>query len=499
MIKILSSKQIKELDAFTIVNEPVSSIDLMERACKAFVDWVILNINESKTIGIVCGTGNNGGDGLGIARLLDDRGYHVSVWVVKGSVSESNDFKTNFGRLEGKLDVTEITEVDKELFNDVDVLVDGVFGSGLSRPPEGIYAKAIQCMNQSKAIRIAIDIPSGLMVDSKSTGEIVSADYTISFQVPKLAFFLPQCFQYTGEWTLVDIGLKKEFIQKFDSDFYLVTQKDVCKLLKPRSKFDHKGKFGHALLIAGSFGKIGAAVLASRAALRAGCGLLTVHVPRCGYLIIQSSVPEAMAITDIEESFFSNVDDIDRFTTLGIGPGLGKHQKTAAALKKLMEKFKKPMVIDADALNLISEDPELLNIIPEGSILTPHPKEFERLTSTWKDDFEKLENLRSLAQRTKCTIVLKGAFSAIATPLGKVHFNPTGNPAMATGGTGDVLTGILTGLLAQSYSGTEAAILGVYLHGLAGDFVVRERGERGLIASDLVDFIPQAYHKLIKR
>jgi ADP-dependent NAD(P)H-hydrate dehydratase / NAD(P)H-hydrate epimerase len=499
MIKILSSKQIKELDTFTIVNEPVSSIDLMERACKAFADWVILNINESKTIGIVCGTGNNGGDGLGIARLLNDRGYQVSVWVVRGSVSESDDFKTNLGRLEGKLDVIEITEVDGELFNDVDVLVDGIFGSGLSRPPEGIYAHVIRCINQSKAIRIAIDIPSGLVIDSKSMGEIVRADYTISFQVPKLAFFLPNCFQYTGEWTLVDIGLKKEFIQKFDSNYCLVTQKDACKLLKSRSKFDHKGKFGHALLIAGSFGKIGAAVLSSRAALRAGCGLLTVHIPRCGYQIIQSSVPEAMADADTEEALFSNVDDIERFTTLGIGPGLGTHEKTASALKKVLENFEKPMVIDADALNLISEHPELLNMIPEGSILTPHPKEFERLIGSWKDDFEKLGNLRLLAQRTKSTIVLKGAFSAIATPTGKVYFNPTGNPSMATGGTGDVLTGILTGLLAQSYSGTEAAILGVYLHGLAGDFVVRERGEHGLIASDLVNFMPEAYQKLIKR
>jgi hydroxyethylthiazole kinase-like uncharacterized protein yjeF len=497
MLKILTTQQIKDLDAYTIQHEPVASIDLMERACHAFVDWFTQKIHTTKKVGIICGTGNNGGDGLGIARLLDEWGYSVKVWIVRGLVPESEDFKCNLKRIQHKLDIVEIiSESDKGLFIDCDILIDAIFGSGLSRPPEGIYAQAIACVNQTDATRIAVDIPSGLMADTPSSGAIVCAHYTISFQLPKLAFFFPQSFQFTGKWVLVDITLDKNFIKQAETQHHYITLKSVSRLVKPRSTFDHKGTFGHALLVAGSLGKIGASVLASRAALRAGLGLCSVHTPKCGYTILQTAVPEAMVSVDNHENYSTDVPLLDKYATVGIGPGIGLETQTIKAFSTVLEKFKKPMVIDADGLTILSRHRELLHLITPGSILTPHPKEFERLAGAWKNDFERLEKQKRLALELKSIIILKGAFTSIATPEGNVFFNSTGNPGMATGGTGDVLTGILTGLLSQSYTSQEAALLGVFLHGLSGDLAAREIGMEGLVASDLVKFLPNAFKKL---
>jgi hydroxyethylthiazole kinase-like uncharacterized protein yjeF len=497
MLKILSSRQIRELDAYTIKNEPVRSIDLMERASRAFVTWFTARVDATEKIGIVCGTGNNGGDGLAIARMLNDWGYHISVWIVRGPVSESPDFTENLQRVQGQLHIQEIvTESDQGLFQGCDVMIDAIFGSGLSRPAEGIYAQAIRCINQTDALRIAVDIPSGLMADGPSSGDIIRAHYTVSFQVPKLAFFLPASYPFTGEWTLVDIGLSKSFIKNAETSYQQTTRKAICRMLKRRSRFDHKGTHGHALLISGSFGKMGAAVLASRAALRAGTGLLTVHIPAKGYNIIQTAVPEAMAQVDANENFFSESPEIEKYNTIGIGPGLGQDKLTVKALAKTLEQFRKPVVLDADALNILGSNREMFHLVPEGSILTPHPKEFERLTGNWKDDFERLDKQKQLARSLKSVIVVKGAYTTIASPEGAVYFNATGNPGMATGGTGDVLTGILTALLAQSYSALDAALTGVFVHGLAGDLIVQERGMHGLIASDVVEFLPEAFRKL---
>ncbi len=497
MIKILSSDQIKAWDAYTIQNEPILSIDLMERACQAFVTWFVERFDASNKVGIVCGTGNNGGDGLGIARLLNDWNYPVKVWIVKGSVSESIDFLANLKKLDTKILVSEITsDADCELFADRTILIDAIFGSGLNRPLEGVYAKVIDCLNRSQKVKIAVDVPSGLRIDQHSSGTILKANYTLTFQVPKLAFLQPENYEFVGEWHIVDIGLNKKYAREVDSDHSLITLKSVKKILKPRSKFDHKGKFGHALLIAGSKGKMGACILASRSALRSGLGLLTVHVPQSGYIIIQTAVPEAMATVDQSSDFFSGREIEDFYTTVGIGPGLGQAPETVNALEYLLTSFKKPIVLDADALNILSANPKLLALIPQGSILTPHPGEFERLVGKWVDDFDKLEKLKDLAVRIQSVVILKGAYTVIASPDKKLIFNSTGNPGMATGGSGDVLTGILTGLLAQSYSTTDASIIGVYLHGLAGDLAAREKGQKSLIAGDIVDFLPTAFKKV---
>jgi ADP-dependent NAD(P)H-hydrate dehydratase / NAD(P)H-hydrate epimerase len=493
MHKILSSKQIKELDAYTILHEPIASIDLMERAAKAFVDWFTIQFVAPRKIGIICGTGNNGGDGLAIARLLSELSYPVKVWIVRGSAPSTEDFKINFELSKGKLDVYDfVATSDQGLFSDRTILIDAVFGAGLSRPAEGIYERAINFINRSPSIKIAVDIPSGLFADQHSSGEIVKADFTISFQLPKLAFLLPENAKYVSDWKVFDIGLSKNFLKAADTSYFYLTRKSVKEKIRKREKFDHKAKHGHALLIAGSFGKMGASVLSAKACLRAGVGLLTVHVPATGYTIIQNSIPEAMASIDQHEKFFSSELNVEPFTSIGIGPGLGQSKETVDAFAKILKQGR-PLVIDADGLNIISTAAELFKLIPQGSILTPHPKEFERLVGKWQHDFERLEKQKRLSIETKSVIILKGAHSSIATPDGKFYFNSTGNPGMATGGSGDVLTGILTGLLAQGYSATDAAIIGVYLHGLSGDLAAREKGQHSVIASDLIDFLPAAF------
>jgi hydroxyethylthiazole kinase-like uncharacterized protein yjeF len=497
MLKILSTKQIKELDQFTIEHEPIAPIDLMERACRAFVDWFVLYFRTERKIGIVCGPGNNGGDGLGIARMLKELGYYVRVWIVNGDLKESESFKTNLDRIHGKINPFEISkESDRNLFTGCDVLIDAVFGSGLARPVDGIFAQVISCINQTNAIRIAVDIPSGLFADLPSSGEIVNADHTVTFQLPKLAFLFPDNHKWVGQWHWVDIGLNKEFIKSAPVSNYFVTEKSIRKIIKPRDQFSHKGTYGHALLIAGSYGKMGACVLATRAALRSGLGLLTAHVPVNGNSIIQTSAPEAMTSVDSSENYFSSAPENLNYASIGIGPGLGTNSETVIALAKVLKKFKKPMVIDADALNMISGNQELLQLIPEGSILTPHPKEFERIAGSWRNDFEKLELLKSFSAKLKSIIVLKGAFTSITCPDGYVFFNSTGNPGMAKGGSGDVLTGILTALLAQGYSAKDSALLGVYLHGLAGDLAANEFGMNSMSATDLINCIPHSFKKL---
>ncbi len=494
-MKILSADQIKAWDAYSIREESIASIELMERAGRAFVTWFIERYDATQKVGIVCGTGNNGGDGLAIARLLNDWNYPVKVWIVRGGIKESPDFTSNLKRLE-KISIQEITtNVDYELFSDRDILIDAIFGTGLSRPIEGIYAKVIDSLNRCKAIKLAVDIPSGLRTDQHSEGEIFKAHQTVSFQNPKVAFLMPENQQFVGEWHLVDIGLSKKFLKEVEALYSFVTLKSAKRILKPRSRFDHKGKFGHALLIAGSTGKMGACILSAKAALRSGLGLLTTHVPQSGYTIIQTAVPEAMATIDQSANCFSGREVEDFYDALGIGPGLGQTDESIKGLEEILNKFRKSVVIDADALNILSVNPGLQKLIPVGSILTPHPGEFERMVGPWKNDFDRLEKLKELADRIQSVVILKGAYSAIATPDKRVFFNSTGNPGMATGGSGDVLTGILTSLLAQGYQSKDAAILGVYLHGLAGDLAAREKGQNSLIAGDIIDFLPAAFKK----
>jgi NAD(P)H-hydrate epimerase len=491
--KILTAAQLKEADAYTIQHTPIASIDLMERACQGFVQWFVERFDASKKIGIICGTGNNGGDGLGIARLLSDWGYPVSVWIVRGGTPESEDFRINRQRLPEQVKVIDLLTATPIVFADRDVLLDAIFGYGLSRPAAGIYAEVIEAINDAGKPVVAVDVPSGLFIDQPAQPPVVKANHTVTFQLPKLAFLLPENHPYVGKWTVIDIGISKKFLHDVPANRFYSGKRNTLRLLKSRQTFDHKGNFGRALIIAGSEGKMGASILASRAALRAGVGLLTTHVPAGGNNIVQQSVPEAMTSIDTDAKCFSHFPDVI-VDAIGIGPGLGKATVTMEALRQALLSGK-PMVIDADALNLISLHSELLHLIPPGSILTPHVREFERLVGAWKSDYDRLTLQLQLASRIKGVVLVKGAYTAIATAEGDIFFNNTGNPGMATAGSGDVLTGVLTGLLAQGYSAAAGAVLGTYLHGLSGDLAARDKGENSLIASDLIDYLPMAFRE----
>lgn len=496
MIPVLSAQAIREADAFTITHEPVASLDLMERASVAFADELLTIGASASSYTIFAGTGNNGGDALAVARILKNRGAEVQVFVVGDPEGGTTDFKANWQRLSVLL---EISIISREDFIPIIVpdtcVIDGLLGSGLSRPVEGLLAEVIHHINRSGSHVVSIDMPSGLFADAPiPEGAVVRAQHTISFQVPKLIFFQPSAYEYVGAWSVVDIGLELAFLQSQKTNFYLTERSDIR--LPLRTAFAHKGTAGRVLLVAGSRGKMGAATLSARAALRSGCGLLYIHLPRCGEQILQINVPEAMVLTDESEEVISDVAADGLIDVVAVGPGIGTDGATQRAVEQLILDGQRPMVLDADALNILSQNSYLLDQIPEDSILTPHPGEFKRLVGEWDDDLEKLELLRTFCQRYQVNVVLKGAYSAVCNKEGVLFFNPTGNPGMATGGSGDVLTGVIAGLLAQGMKPFEALRNGVFLHGLAGDMAARQVGQIPLIASDIVDHLPEAIKNL---
>ncbi|PCI95051.1 MAG: bifunctional ADP-dependent NAD(P)H-hydrate dehydratase/NAD(P)H-hydrate epimerase [Flavobacteriales bacterium] len=500
-MKILTTKQTRGADAYTIQNEPIKSIDLMERASQKCVDWLTDKYETSKPVVIFSGIGNNGGDGLVIGRYLIQKGYNVTIYIVQFSNNYTEDFKVNLNRLKSKsINLKYLTEQDIEFSIDShSVVIDAIFGSGLSRPISGYVADIVYKINKHKSDVVAIDIPSGLFSEANKNSKvenIVHANYTLTFQQPKLTMLFPENFKFVGYFQILDIGLHLDYLRTVETSYHFVTEAFVKKILKIRSKFSHKGTFGHALLIAGSTGKMGAEILAARACLRAGVGLLTVQLPKNGLNIMQTAVPEAMCIVDESEDVIAHLSDISTYNCVGIGPGLGIEQETSNVLKLLIQNSSSPLVIDADALNILSENPTWLSFLPAMSVLTPHPKEFERLFGKWSNDEERLEKQQQAAIKNNIIIVLKGANTSIAVPDGTVYFNSTGNAGMATAGSGDVLTGIITSLLAQSYTPIYAAILGVYIHGLSGDLAKKNVGINALIASDIVNSIPKVFKYL---
>jgi NAD(P)H-hydrate epimerase len=466
----------------------------MERAATKCFDWIIKNYSSETEFAIFCGVGNNGGDGLVIARLLKQANYKVTVYIVEFSDNYSPDFKTNLERLEN----VEVNYLNQDKYRFVlrpnVVVVDAIFGSGLTRSIDGFITEIVHQINKEEIV--AIDLPSGLFAEDNRENNfdnIVKAKTTLTFQQPKLAMLFPQNYFFVGEWIVLPIGLHQGFIEGLHTTSYVTIITDIKKILKPRAKFSHKGTFGHALLIAGSKGKMGAAILSAKACLRAGVGLLTVHIPTKGLEIMQTALPEAMCRTSDENDFIADVPELSAYNAIGIGPGLGMEKQTQNAFKLLIQNANFPLVIDADALNILSENKTWLAFLPQESILTPHPKEFERLVGKWDSDEERLELLQQFAIKHQVIVVLKGANTSIALPSGNIYFNSTGNVGMATAGSGDVLTGIITSLLAQRYLPSEAAILGVYLHGLAGDIAKENLTEFGIIASDIIDALPKAY------
>lgn len=501
-MKILPIDKVREADAYTIEHEPVDSIDLMERAAKACVKWMTENLTHKDRIKIFCGLGNNGGDGLAIARLLAKKDYRVEVFIVRYGEHFSDDFNTNLDNLkyQGKIKINEVDNVGQLPEKpESDWIVDAIFGSGLSKPVTGFAGDIIRYINDSGAGIIAIDIPSGLFADASSVdsgGAIVQADYTLTFEFPKKAFMFAENLPYVKEWEIMTINLHPAFINQLEQTDYFMLKPDVEKLLKKRRKFDHKGRFGHALLIAGSYGKMGAAVLASEACMRAGAGLLTTHIPSRGYDIVQTAVPEVMASIDNSEYAFTEVPALQQYDAIGVGPGIGMARETQKALKLLIQNAGIPVLFDADAINILGENKTWLSFIPPGSVFTPHPGEFERLVGESSNAFERDQLQRNFSVKYQAYVILKGYASAITCPDGSCYFNSTGNPGMATGGSGDALTGVILGLLAQGYNSLQACLLGTYLHGLAGDLATEQLGYEASLASDIIGHIGHAYQLL---
>jgi ADP-dependent NAD(P)H-hydrate dehydratase / NAD(P)H-hydrate epimerase len=515
MMKILTAAQTKEADLVTIQNEPISAINLMERASRICVEKILgLITDEIDFINVVCGKGNNGGDGLAIARLLSDHfrknknEIFVNVFIIEHSKKSSADFDVNLNRLDktGKIGVVTIHENAIEQFatsiegtKHSALIIDAIFGYGLNKEVDGIAGEVIDVINKSGIAVIAIDLPSGLYPDTATRGKnkhIIRASLTLTFQFPKLAFMMAENGEYYGDFIPLDIKMNPEYISSASSSNYYIQRENIHPLFLNRKKFSHKGTFGHALLLAGSYGKMGAAVLSARAVLKSGAGLLTTHIPGCGVQIMQTSLPEAMVSADENENLISNLRTAQIFNAIGIGPGIGTEQESASVLKLLIQNFAGPLVIDADALNILSENKTWLGFLKPLTILTPHPKEFDRLAGAHTSDFDRFESAKDFAAKYNVLLILKGAHTAIITPNKTTYFNSTGNPAMAKGGSGDVLTGILTGLLTRGYSPLSAALLGVYAHGLAADLALSQSHEESLLASEIIENIPAAFNNI---
>ena len=502
-MKIFTAAQIHELDKYTIENEPIESIDLMERAAKALTRAIMDEYNSLMPVIVFAGPGNNGGDALAVARMLAENNYTVTVYLFNVNGKLSNDCAVNKVRLMDNRRVKNFIEVRQEfeppVLEEGMLIIDGIFGSGLNKPLAGGFASLVKYINSSAATVVSIDVPSGLMTEDNTynvRANIIHADLTLTLQHVKLAFLFKENQPYVGRLKVLDIRLSKEGIQKLDANYTMLEENDVRQMIQPRSAFAHKGDMGHALLIAGSYGMGGAAVLAAKACLRSGCGKLTVHSPKKNNMVLQISVPEAIIQLDREETTFSEPIDTEEYHVVGIGPGIGTSEQSAIAMISQIRRSQCPIVADADALNMLGTHRSWMQQLPKGMILTPHPKELDRMEGNSADSYERLVKASNLAERIQGYVILKGHYSALCMPDGHVIFNSTGNAGMATAGSGDVLTGIITGLLARGYKQAEACLLGMYLHGLAGDIAAKELGEESLIASDLIQYLPKAFKRL---
>ena len=501
-MKIFTTENIRKIDRYTIDDEGVSSQELIHRVAEGVVGEIISRWSPSKPTMVFAGAGNNGADALIVAKLLIEAGFntHVVLINVKGD-SLSRDCRLAREELMslGNVSMTEIVHTAHIPPLTADhLVVDGLFGTGLHNPLEGGYMAMARYINESGATVLSIDVPSGMFGDWNTrvlARNVVHADYTVQF--PRLAFFLSDNADLVGKWKVVDIGLSRRAIEETPTKYFYIEKDDVKRVLKVRPDFCSKADFGHALLISGCYGMMGAAVLAARGALRAGVGKLSVHSARCGFNVLQTAVPEALFSPDRNDIVISDMTPRFSYTAIGVGPGIGTNDATKGALETLIKTIKRPMVLDADALNIIARNPSLIDHITPGSILTPHAGEFDRIFGSQASAEVRLLKALEVAHKYKLIIVLKGHYSATVRPDGKVFFNSTGSAAMATGGSGDVLTGIITSLLAQGYKSEAAATAGVYIHGLAGDIAARSEGDYGTTAADIAASVGKAIKEIM--
>ena len=502
-MKILSKEQIYEADEFTIKKQQISSDTLMERAALGIFNWMHQRLQGNPIkIHLFCGIGNNGGDGLALARHLKEHDYDIKVYVVNYSEKRSKDFLLNLNRLKDRKLWPEFLDAEHHVVtvDPDDIIVDAIFGIGLNRSPSDWVGHLIAQINGSSAFVLSLDIPSGLFMDRvpELLERVVQANHVLSFQCPKLPFFLPQTAVYANQWEILDIGLDQEYLSSVASNYHLTGKYEVLPIYQPRLKFSHKGTYGHAVLVGGGYGKIGAVSLSAKACLNAGAGLVTAYVPQCGYVPLQTGIPEAMVLTDANEKRITEIEIPFEAKAIGIGMGMGTEQETLHAFERLLADSTSKLVVDADGLNMLSKKRELFQKLPEQTVLTPHPKELERLIGEWKDDFDKLAKVKEFSKKYPFTIVVKGAHT-IVVDKGIGYINSTGNPGMATAGSGDVLTGIITGLIAQGYAPLQASIFGVYLHGLAGDITASKEGYEAVTSSKIIAHLGVAYMELFRR
>jgi len=500
MLPLLVSSQIREADAYTIVNEPVASIDLMERASKAFVGWFVNHFPErDKSIAVYCGMGNNGGDGLAIARILNQHEYQkIAVRTARFSDKASDDFKKNLERLETtSVPVSDIKASDDFGEEKAEIIIGALLGTGLNKPLSGDFKRLVSWLNELKKTVVSVDVPAGLFSDGEIPKDAVAlkSDLVITFQQPKINFLLPDSGPFIKCWEAVNIGISEKFIRSLNSPYQLVEEKDIRAKLKPRHRFSNKGTYGHALIIAGQPETMGAALLASSACVYAGAGLTTACVPGSGLIALNSYHPEVMAI--VRQANELPYIGWTKFNTVAIGPGLGKDSDSVALFSNVLKNYDKPMFIDADALNMLAEKPALWEQVPKESIITSHMKEFDRLFGDHDNWWQRLQTGRKKAKEHQIYIVLKNDYTITITPDDKLYFNSTSNAAMASGGMGDVLTGIIGALLAQKYSPEDACIVGNYIHGKAGDELALPNRMYVVLPGRLITQLPVTMAKLL--
>jgi NAD(P)H-hydrate epimerase len=493
-MKIFTKEQIKEADRYTIENEPITSIDLMERASEAIAGWINQNIDKKNPLLFVVGKGNNGGDGLAVARILRQKGFNCIVYPAYGKNFSNEECRINLERLPSDIQfIDNCMRIDERM-----VIIDALLGTGISGNVREPAASIIAHINRLNNKVISIDLPSGIStetpilpysIDETESKQIIKADVTLTLEFPKLAMLLPETGEYAGTIITLPIGLSRQYLEQTESPYNYIDKTLIDKLKKKRLKFGYKNLYGHALLICGSENMVGAAILATGAALRSGCGLVSVHIPYNERIALQTKYPSAILSFDKSGIFSEIPNDISKYNAIGTGCGLGTQPETAKALETLLKSVETPLIIDADALNILAMNKELLKHIPKNSVLTPHLGELKRLTGEWDNEESKRNKIMNLASETQSIILVKGAYTAVYLPDGTVYFNSTGNPGMAKGGSGDVLTGLITGLVARGYSSFEAAILGVYLHGLAGDKAQEKYGQESMNSNDLIEFI----------
>lgn len=488
--KLFTASQIKEIDYQTTITQNISSLELMERAASKLFKQLIPYIAYKTPIFVFCGTGNNGGDGLVLTRLLFLKNYQVKCFIVGSPEKASNDFSINLKKLKQinfKVEYISTENLPKIPKNSI--IIDAIFGTGLTRTVKGIAQKTIQLINQSKNIIYSIDLPSGLYADKSNSPKdsIVKSTKVFTFQFPKLSFFFPENIEYVPNYEVVDIGLDTSAISEMHTTYFLITEK-IKDLLKKRPVYAHKNTFGHAYIVGGSYGMIGAPLLSSNAALRIGAGLVSNFLPRIGYSISQTFVPEVMSYSDVSKKYISKIKVPKHITAAGIGMGMQTKLKTQKAFKSFLNEIKVPLLLDADALNILSENKKWLSLIPPHTVLTPHEGEFKRLVGNWKNSFEKWQLLKEFSIKYNCITVLKGPYSVI-TNGSEIYINPIANSALATAGSGDVLSGIITGLLAQKTAPLKAAILGVYIHAKTAELYVKKHKSYSMIASDIIELL----------